>query len=317
MLENTKKKSPTSGYIYKCKCVCGNICEKRSSYLTTGETKSCGCLSSYYNSKNNGGTGIPGETLKLERAIRLTPKYKELMLDCLKRANYQSELSGCISNFEVHHKNSISYLLKIGSITKENYLFCEELYDAANLIVLTKEEHKVFHSKFGFVTTKEMWETFEKDKTSYLSNLKRPLTKKREIVFNEFKGKIVGFLTLIEELKGTHRFYSCLCSCGNTCTYQLSDLKRKDWSHVKTCGKHKVKKDLTGQQFGELKVIKFSRTSIKHKSIYWCKCSCGNEKEVYAECLTRNTTKSCGKCGIIKTGPKKSVRKTAISLQSS
>lgn len=31
-------------YIWKCKCVCNNIIYSPSSYLTTGNTKSCGCL---------------------------------------------------------------------------------------------------------------------------------------------------------------------------------------------------------------------------------------------------------------------------------
>ena len=37
--------------IWKCQCDCGNIIETSSSYLTTGETQSCGCLQKERTSK--------------------------------------------------------------------------------------------------------------------------------------------------------------------------------------------------------------------------------------------------------------------------
>ena len=55
--------------------------------------------------------------------------------------------------------------------------------------------------------------------------------------------------------------------------------------------------DLTGQRFGKLTVIKFSKDvqSGNRKRKYWlCQCDCGNLKEVRTDGLTRGTTKSCG-----------------------
>lgn len=45
VLEKTEKREHGS-IIWKCKCDCGNICYKGSSYLITGVVQSCGCLKS-------------------------------------------------------------------------------------------------------------------------------------------------------------------------------------------------------------------------------------------------------------------------------
>jgi very-short-patch-repair endonuclease len=55
-------------------------------------------------------------------------------------------------------------------------------------------------------------------------------------------------------------------------------------------------KDLTGQRFGRLTVIKYIGT--KNQRPFWeCLCDCGNTKEIVQYSLTmENGTKSCGKC---------------------
>lgn len=58
-----------------------------------------------------------------------------------------------------------------------------------------------------------------------------------------------------------------------------------------------VFKDLTGLEFGRLKVLSFSREvkSGKRYRKYWiCKCDCGNEKEIRTDSLTSGFVKSCG-----------------------
>ena len=55
--------------------------------------------------------------------------------------------------------------------------------------------------------------------------------------------------------------------------------------------------DLTGQRFGKLTVIKFSKDvqSGNRKRKYWlCQCDCGNTKEVRTDSLTSGNVKSCG-----------------------
>ena len=52
-------------------------------------------------------------------------------------------------------------------------------------------------------------------------------------------------------------------------------------------------KDLTGQKFGRLTVLKFDK--VKNTNYYWiCKCKCGTVKIVNRRNLTSGHTKSCG-----------------------
>lgn len=61
-------------------------------------------------------------------------------------------------------------------------------------------------------------------------------------------------------------------------------------------------KDITGERYGKLTVIKFSRMVGKHS--YWlCKCECGNEHIARSDCLKRGYIKSCG-CLVKENHPK-------------
>lgn len=54
-------------------------------------------------------------------------------------------------------------------------------------------------------------------------------------------------------------------------------------------------KDLTGQRFGKLIVVKRAGSSNSGGAIWECQCDCGNIAYVRSDCLTRkNGTKSCG-----------------------
>ena len=57
-------------------------------------------------------------------------------------------------------------------------------------------------------------------------------------------------------------------------------------------------KDLTGQRFGKLVVIKRAESRPKKngktQTMWHCKCDCGNETDVFTGNLTRGLTKSCG-----------------------
>lgn len=62
-------------------------------------------------------------------------------------------------------------------------------------------------------------------------------------------------------------------------------------------------KDITGQKFGKLTVLKREGyTNGKRKSILWlCKCDCGNEVKRTASHLKKsNNSSTCGKCNLIK-----------------
>ena len=78
--------------------------------------------------------------------------FEDIRKACLKRANYQSELTGSTKGkLVVHHINSWD-------------IHPDERYDMDNLIVLTESEHKLFHSIYHYgKNTREQWNEFIKD----------------------------------------------------------------------------------------------------------------------------------------------------------
>lgn len=52
--------------------------------------------------------------------------------------------------------------------------------------------------------------------------------------------------------------------------------------------------DLKGKKFGKLEAISFHEIGTGGRSKWLCKCSCGNDKIVFADNLLRGATKSCG-----------------------
>ncbi len=61
-------------------------------------------------------------------------------------------------------------------------------------------------------------------------------------------------------------------------------------------------KDLTGQQFNFLIILKFSHTN-KNNSFWLCQCKCGNQKVICGDSIIRGGTKSCG-CGLARVSTK-------------
>lgn len=117
---------------------------------------------------------------------------------------------------------------------------------------------------------------------------------------NQFKredlsGKTFGKLHVDEYI--WYGKYKCTCECGNNRDVSANDLKNGKVTACGLCTETRLRKayeasriDLTGQQFGDLKVIAYNTSN--HKWI--CKCSCGNTIEVYGQHLRRGDTRSCG-----------------------
>lgn len=82
VIEKTNKRNKGS-IVWKCKCDCGKIIETSSIYLTTGDTKSCGCL------QKDRIHEICGSKLQGQRFGKLTViketeqrKYKNIIWEC-------------------------------------------------------------------------------------------------------------------------------------------------------------------------------------------------------------------------------------------
>lgn len=118
-------------------------------------------------------------------------------------------------------------------------------------------------------------------------------------IINEI-GHKYGSLTVIKYTKDKNGrgAWLCQCDCGNTKIVRGPDLRKGKITHCSAscpCKKSAVFKDETGNQYGYLTVLyKTPFKSSSNKTLWHCKCECGNECDIIGESLRNGTTKSCG-----------------------
>lgn len=108
---------------------------------------------------------------------------------------------------------------------------------------------------------------------------------------SEMIGMKFGYLEVIgvDEIK-KYRLV-CRCVCGKEKSIYKANLLSGE---TKSCGCQRFKiKDLKGQKFGKLTAIKPCGKKY-NKTVWLCKCDCGNEIEVVGTALTSGNTSSCG-----------------------
>lgn len=105
-------------------------------------------------------------------------------------------------------------------------------------------------------------------------------------------GEKYNKLTVIEKaanIKG-RTAWKCQCECGEFTVVTTKDLRN---SNVRSCGCLK-RKDLVGQKFGKLTIVKATKDR-RHGSVVWeCKCECGNTTYATTEGLRTGDNVSCG-----------------------
>lgn len=112
---------------------------------------------------------------------------------------------------------------------------------------------------------------------------------------NDLTGQKFNNLSVIEcaGRDARNTIWLCRCDCGAECTATTHDLTS---GHKKSCGCRKRvthAKDLMGQTFGRLTVIK--RKGTKGSRALWrCRCKCGKYCDVRSIDLISGNTKSCG-----------------------
>lgn len=93
-------------------------------------------------------------------------------------------------------------------------------------------------------------------------------------------------------------YWHCKCVCGTEKDIYSSNLRS---GKTKSCGcqrgtaiSQKIKKDLTGQRFGQLVVLEETKERQCGAVVWRCKCDCGNETLVATGNLVSGHTTSCG-----------------------
>lgn len=119
----------------------------------------------------------------------------------------------------------------------------------------------------------------------------------------DITGQKFGFLTAIEPtaIRYKHNraiIWICYCECGGAKFVPTFILRR---SHRHSCGKcdlgGREYEDLSGQQFGRLKVLSQDTQpweKPKGRKIWLCRCECGTETRVRTDELKRKHVISCG-----------------------
>ena len=124
---------------------------------------------------------------------------------------------------------------------------------------------------------------------------------------SKFEGQKFGRLLVVQDSGkrtiGGRVLWECLCDCGNTCYISGASLQSGD---TKSCGcfdkeqKHdRTFKDITNQRFGKLIALYPTTQNKQGQYIWYCKCDCGNEKEICGHDLRLGRVISCG-CAVSK-----------------
>lgn len=122
----------------------------------------------------------------------------------------------------------------------------------------------------------------------------------------DLTGKTFGRWKVLEwkELRGKINYYSCNCECGTIRNVSSVDLKygnslscgcfSREQTIKRNTGSTYNRKNIIGNKYGMLTVVKLLRSIFPGRLYYECVCDCGNKIEVLASRVTSGNTKSCG-----------------------
>ena len=119
--------------------------------------------------------------------------------------------------------------------------------------------------------------------------------------FDSCVGKVFGQLTVVRRVandKYSHTRFLCKCSCGKfkkILFYNLNGNKTNSCGCLRSSSVSKrTKKDLVGQSFDRLTVIKEAGRTTRRYILWECSCSCGNIHIVNSVYLLNGDVTSCG-----------------------
>ena len=260
--------------LWKCLCDCGKQIQVAGEALKSGNTKSCGCITTAIN--------LVGQRFGLWTVLG----------DSGKRYTNGSVLYTCIC--ECGNKKDVSSNSLIGGkSTCCGHLRNEDLRGKkfGELEVLCLSNNR----KNGSRTW--LCKCSCGNHTEVVTNqLKGGYTKSCGCLVGgkvDIRGYKFGRLTVVDDTgKRLHGsvVWRCVCDCGKESEVTAGNLR----GGTESCG-CSIVKNIIGQRFGRLTVISYS--DVKSKSgdkICICACDCGMEKQVLRNDIVSGKTKSCG-----------------------
>ena len=292
---------------WECQCECGNVIDVLSKCLRNGETKSCGC----YNI----------EKISTRRFIDLTGQvFGNLIV--IKRGENLITKNRQYVRWECQCKCGNKILvtltqLKSGKVscgcmkphridTEYAKTLCGQKFGKLTILSLAeRKNNKVcFNCKCdcGVETEVNAYHVVNGITRSCGCLIKEASSK---LFLDDLTGKRYGRLLVIKRVddyiapssKKHFPQWLCKCDCGNETIATSRSLKSGNSS---SCGclhneliSKKCLKDITGQRFGKLTVIR--RVENGKDRVHWlCKCDCGNEVSILSSSLVSGRTTSCG-----------------------
>ena len=307
--------------VWICKCDCGNKTNVIATSLNAKTSTSCG----YCGEKLIPGTNIIdlsgkrfGRLTALKYDIQAHKKKKRVYWICkcdcgnvksIQRSALMQRLTTTCNHCKINlgEFNTFKTVMgieainlvgkKFGALSVECY--SEEMHKKKNQIMWRCKcdcGNTTFVSSSAlFGTTKTCGCGIKDIDNKYVKTIHNKLVKDLSgIKYNKLL--ILGYDS--EQHKTTGRLkWKCKCDCGKIVHLTSSDIKS-----AKSCGCAKLEtgkkriKDLKGEKYGKLNVLKYDKV-ISHKrgrSVWKCQCECGNKSYVAGNDLTSGNTKSCG-----------------------
>lgn len=289
-------------YIYKCECKCGKTIDVIGEYLSSGKKKNCGCVNTRIIDKTGKKYGRLLVTKKLDTYKNGHPDF-ECLCDCGNKVIVNSDClrdkggtksCGCLnkenakkmgeSKFQdlVGQKFGRLYVSSLNSHPNKGMYLWNCKCDCGNDIIVPTNKLKSGNTQScGCLKSEVTSERFGYD-----------LTNKRF-------GRVTVLFKNKENTSYNVRSWHCICDCGNEFDSTSSSLLN---GHTQSCGclnkeltSLRSVKDITGQKFGKLTVIKrYKNNTVDRKARWVCKCDCGNESIHTGKDLRNGNIKSCG-----------------------
>ena len=274
VIDVTEKRNKHGVIIYRCMCECGNEKETVIGSLTSGKTKSCGCLLM----KN-----LAGKVFGNLQVIAPTEKrrHESVIWHCKCACGADVEVS---SQMLVHGKTRSCGCLLVKNIAGE-------IFGKLRAISPTEKRSEGGRDIFWNCICECGNETKALAGELKSGRLKScGCLKTKDITGKKF-GRLQAIAPVRKREKDNRIIWKCKCDCGNEREVTVTDLNR---GATVSCGCLR-KSDLVGQRFGRLRVIAPTEKRSTGNSLIWnCECDCGNKAEVTTPCLKNGDTKSCG-----------------------